>query len=358
MVSDNLNVKQATALYLVFLCSNLLVTYGNLKSGSFALIALIVGAIGFLLPAILYVYILKFRQTVNIYDTVKILFPRTIYIAFSVLLVAVAFIYGCMSLKIFTQMISATALPDTPPILMAVCVCILSAVMIKSGLSVVGKSAFVFFLIIFLSVLSTLLFSLIDCDFENIVGDFEFASIAHDTLYFFCTSFCKTVIFLGAISHISGTNHSKKVIFGGIVIATIIIGLSLLRDLLILGENTIEVLQFPSVIALSTISLYDFLQRIEVISTINMLFCSIIETSVCVYCVCIGISRLCSLSIAKNIAIPIGVVFATASQLFISDNAISVFYYFCIALSVFAIISSVVISIKIKNRDKKKKSFR
>lgn len=358
MVSDNLNIKQATALYGVFLCGNLMVTYGNLQSGSFAPIALIWASIGFLLPALLYVYILKFRRTDNIFDTVKILFPRPIYMAFSILLIISAFIYGCMSLKIFTQMISATALPDTPPILMAVCVCVLSAVMIKSGLSVVGKSAIVFLGVIVFSVLSTFLFSLIDCDFENIVGNFNFGGLVHDAIYFFCTSFCKTLIFLGVISNISGPAHSKKVILGGIVIIILVIGLSMLRDLLILGGNTIKALQFPSVIALSTISLYDFLQRIEVISTINMLFCSIIETSVCVYCVCIGISRLCSLSIAKNIAIPIGVVFATASQLFISDNAISVFYYFCIALSVFAIISSVVISIKIKNRDKKKKSFR
>ena len=358
MVSDKLNIKQATALYGIFLCGNLTVTYGNLQSGSFAPIALIAAAIGFLLPALLYVYILKFRRTDNIFDTVKILFPRPIYIAFSVLLIVSAFIYGCMSLKMFTQMISATALPDTPPIIMAVCVCVLSAVMIKSGLSVVGKSAFLFLSVIILSVLSTCMFSLIDCDFKNVVGDFDFNGIIHDAVYFFCTSFCKTVIFLGVISNISGPAHSKKVILGGVIIVTLAIGFSMVRDLLILGQNTIKVLQFPSFYALSTISLYDFLQRIEVISTINMLFCSIIETAVCIYCVCIGISRLCLVSFAKSIAVPIGLVFAGASQLFIIDDIISAFSRICIALSVFAIVSAVTVCIAIKKHDKKKKSFR
>ena len=166
------------------------------------------------------------------------------------------------------------------------------------------------------------------------------------------------MIFLGVISNISGPAHSKKVILGGIIIVTLVIGLSMLRDLVILGQNTIKVLQFPSYYALSAISLYDFLQRIEVVSTIKMLFCSIIETAVCIYCVCIGISRLCLVSFAKNIAIPIGLVFAGASQLFITDDIISAFSYFCITLSVFVIVSSVVIGGKIKNHNKKKKSLR
>ena len=352
MNSDRLNISQAVSLLCVFLCGNLTVTYGEMKSGGYAPLCFFAAALGGILPAVLYSYILKFRHTNNIFDTVKVLFKKPFFIVFSLILVVLAVIYGSLSLKMFTQMIGATALPDTPPFLLAVCVCFVSAIMVKSGLNVAGKCAFVFLIFLNITVIITGFMTMSNSDLANLYDTFKFDGFIYDFVYFFCGTFCKTIIFLGAVSHIQGGNPAKKVVFFGNLFAVVIVIVMMLRDILTLGSNVCAMLNFPSYYAVSAIKMFDFIQRIEVISTVNMLFCSIIEVAVCIYCACIGISRIAKMPCAKNIALPVGLCFAGISTALNIVDMKSVFFTFAGIFAVFTIFFAVIISLKIKNSDK------
>lgn len=353
MGSDRLNVTQAVSLLCVFLCGNLTVTYGEMLSGGYAPLCFLAAALGGVLPMALYAYILKFRQTGNIYDTVAVLFKKPFFIAFSIILILLAVVYGCLSLKMFTQMIGATALPNTPALLLSFCVCFVSAIMVKSGINVAGKCAFVFLIFVCATLIITSLLTMSDIDFKNLYDVFRFNGFIYDFIYFFCGTFCKTIIFIGAASHIVGTKPVNKVIILGGALAVAIVTITMLRDILTLGSNVCAMLSFPSYYAVSAIKLFDFIQRIEVISTVNMLFCCIIEVAVCIYCVCIGISRLSKVPCAKNVALPVGLCLAGVSASLNIVDIKSVFFWFSICFAVFSVGLALIIALKIKNSDKK-----
>lgn len=348
--SDKLNARQAICLLTIFLIGDLSVSYGAPRSGGFALLSFIAAALGGAIPAALFSYILNFRRGGSLYDTVKICCPLPVFYAFSVVFMLFALICGCFSLNIFTTMINATALPDTPPLLLAVFVCIIAAIMIKSGLSVAGKCAFAFFLFIVSALILSGLLSLPSFEIENLADDFNLGNAAGDALYYFCGTFCKTVLFLGVISHFSG--GAKKVIFSGTAAAAVIVVLSMLRDMMTLGSNVCALVKYPPYYALSAVSAFDFLQRIEVLSTVSMLFCCICSLAVTVYCVCIGISRITGLSCAKNIALPCSLLFAGISCAVRISDIESTYYIFSVFFAAFSLISAIFIAIAVRKKRK------
>ncbi len=316
---NRLNTSQATALLCVFLCSSLGDTNG-MRSGGFAPLALLCAGVGALLPVCVFSFALGKTRSKNIFDSAKQLLPYPIWIVFSVLLILSAVTYASVSLLSFTSFIGVTTLPETPPIIIAIAVCVVSALIVKSGLNTAGKCGQIFLAFIIITTALSAILTLSTGEISSFYDNFRTNDFIRDGVFVFCSSFCKTTIFLGAVSYIKG-NHPKKVVWRSTYGALLIIGATMIRDLATIGSKVCSFIDYPSYYAMSDISVFDFLQRIEVISTINALLFCIIDITVCIFCACIGLSRVSNTTSARDYAMPLGLVIAgiTASVSRFSD---------------------------------------
>lgn len=98
-----------------------------------------------------------------------------------------------------------------------------------------------------------------------------------------------------------------------------------LRNISILG-TMLDILYFPSHVAVSRISIGDFLQRIEITVAIVFVFGAFIKTSVCLLVACIGIGRVFKLSDYRSIVIQTGLLMIYLSY-FVYDSIMLMNYW-------------------------------
>lgn len=351
MNGDKLKTWQASCLLCVLLIGNLSGGYGHFKSVGLIWLSYAAAAVFGGLLAVVYAGIIETRRGRTLCDTVNALFCRPVYLTFTALFTLAAAVYCCFSLDLFTTMTGATSLRETPPLLVAMFISLIGAMLIKSGLSVAGKCSLVFLIIIAFITLFSFVFSVSEFEQSNLISLSAPSGIFSDALYFFCSSFCKTALFAGVVSNISGS--AKKAVLGGVFAAAAIVICSMIRDIAVLGSFVCRDVEYPPYYAMSAVNAFDFLQRTEALGTVVTFFCAVTECAVCLYCVCIGISRLAMVRCAKCLAVPTALLLSAISCAVGYSDIISVFYGFSVVFGVFSVGSALVIFTKSKRSSAK-----
>jgi len=99
----------------------------------------------------------------------------------------------------------------------------------------------------------------------------------------FTYPFGQTIVFAMIFSNISKVKNYKRTFIVGLLIGGGLIVLTVLRNLLVLGSDTVSGLYFHSTMAVSLIRL-GFLQRLEMTVIIVFLVCAFIKVSVAYFC--------------------------------------------------------------------------
>lgn len=321
MYNDVITGRQAVCILSVFLIGSAGITLGSRRAGAMSWLALLCGTAASLLLLWGLSWIIQKQQYRNLFELSRNCCGFVVGNTITVTLILYAILRGVCSVRAFCDMVSVTALPDTPVLFTALCVCAVAAILMKSGLHVTGKCSLVFIILIVLSVAATALLATANMDLTQLMVPAAPANVALDAIDYFTHPFCDAILVLCTFSRIKSGQNRWKLLLGGGALAAGVLLVSVIRDAAVLGSATFAALPYPSYYAVSVINVFDFIQRIEVLRTVTLLFGALVETGVCIYCACMGLSALCHRGFAKGLALPMGLLIAGLSALLFRNTA-------------------------------------
>lgn len=303
---------------------------------------------------VMFVYsrILSFYPGKDLFDILEIIFGKIISKFIQFLYFWFPFFLGALVIRNITDFISIAGLPGTPesiPKLLMVILCIL---VIKDGIEVLGRIVTFILPIVFIIILLETILSFPMYELSNIrpVMYNGFKPILLGAFETFTFPFTETVIFTMVLSSLKSQVSSYKVyymslLFGGLTIIIISV-----RNLLILGNEFVTSLYFPSYSALSVIKYGTFIERIEIAATVAFVFTSFAKISVCMYAATKGFAKFLHLGNYRTMAAPVGLSMALLAGILFENTSefqewgrnISPYYslLFTVILPVFILIAA------------------
>lgn len=132
--------------------------------------------------------------------------------------------------------------------------------------------------------------------------------------------FAETVVFMTFLGYLSDKKNTIKTYISSILIGGFLLLVVAFRNLLLLGFPDLYNIYFPSHYAASLININGFIQRIEVIISINLLFTSFTKIAVCLYASYIGMVKLFNIKNSKNLPFVLSTLMVILSMILYSNT--------------------------------------
>jgi spore germination protein KB len=185
-------------------------------------------------------------------------------------------------------------------------ICIIAVI---SGIEVMGRISAYFLPVLLFIIFSVQLIGTPQLHFNHIkpfLGN-GLLPVMKGGFAVFSFPFAESVILMGVFFSVKTKKSFKKIYLTGTLVAGFLIILLTLRNIMILGELSPK-LYFPAHVAVSRISIGDFLQRIELSVAFNFICGAFIKSSVCLLVSCIGVAKLLKLKDYRSIVIQMGLL--------------------------------------------------
>ncbi|MBU3102036.1 MULTISPECIES: GerAB/ArcD/ProY family transporter [Clostridium] len=314
MKNESISERQATILIILFLMGNsLLIGSGN-QAKQDAWIAIIIAMTWSIILVLMFCRILSLYPGKDLFDILKIVMGKFIGKIISILMIWFAFHSGALILRSFSEFTNTLVFADTPVIIPMVFFTILLVWSLKAGIEVLGRWAEFFSWIVILIVIIVPILSIPQMDIARLkpILSNGVATLLEGAFSSFTFPFGQIVIFTMVFSNISKVKNYKKTFIVGLLVGGGLILLTSLRNLLVLGNETVSGLYFHSTMSVSLIRL-GFLQRLEMTVIIVFLACVFIKVSICIFAVCNGISKVFGFDDHKFIATPVALIMLSFS---------------------------------------------
>ena len=244
---------------------------------------------------------------------------------------------GAIDIRNATEYIQVVSLPETPQYIPAIFIGLLSLYAINAGFSVLATWTKLVLPLIVIMISATFMLAIPQFNYSYIQpilynGWKPVISNGYSLLTF---PFAETVVFMVFLGTLNNNKDTTKIYISGILIGGFLLLIATFRNILLLGFPNLYNIYFPSHYATSLIHINGFVQRIEIIISINLLLCSFIKIAVCLYASCLGIIKLFSLKNIRNISIILCILMIIFSRLIYSDTMemfkfINVYKYYVI----------------------------
>lgn len=263
----------------------------------------------------------------DLFDILQLIYGRILGSIVSTIYILYAFHLGSLVLRNFGEFMNTAGFPETPMLVSLIFMGMLCAVSVRLGIEVIGRFCTALLPLLLSIIAIVLLFSLSAANFEYlkpILGS-GIMPVIKGGFSAFSFPFAETVLFLGVTFSLNTDNSSYKVYLFSIIFAGIIIVIVTIRNIAILG-NLLPMLYFPSHIAVSLISIMDFIQRMELTVVIIFIDGVFVKASICLFVTCRGITRVLKLTDYRSIVIPMGILMVYFSYT-VYDNIMQMSYW-------------------------------
>ncbi|MCB2294027.1 endospore germination permease [Clostridium algoriphilum] len=233
---------------------------------------------------------------------------------------------------------------------------------LKAGIEVLGRWSEFFIWLVILIFLSITIMSIPQMDLNRLkpILNYNLRPLLKGAFSSFTFPFGETIVFTMVFSNISKVKNYKKIFMVSLFIGGGIISIATIRNILILGSKTIARVYFLSPMSISLINLGSMLQRLEMLVAIVFLVCVFVKSSICIFAVCNGISKVFGFDDYKFIATPVSLLMfcfsfsVYKSTMEMSSWAADIYPYYA---SVFQVIIPLIIFIiaEIKSRNSSSK---
>jgi spore germination protein KB len=320
-------------------------------------------AIVMVLPLIvMYARIIKLNPNQTLFDILENLFGKIIGKIMIVLMTWYTIHLGTMVLCNFTNFIQLSSLPETPSLIVAFILLFITIYISRSSITTLGKWSSVVLTLILFVVFITILISTTVMHFDHItpIMNHDFKVILGGAFGDFAYPFAETVLFLCLGCFIRKSDSPYKIYIYGILFGGFVLFLVFLRNLAVLGANTMDAFYFPSFVTARVLQLGDFFTRIEGVIMVNFILAGITKITVCLIVASKGIAKIINVNNYKDLIVPTSLLFlALCSILYKSVfemfSFISVYAIYAIPFQV--IIPLIVwIASEIKNKRNKSKT--
>lgn len=309
MRKERITDKEATCILIIFYIGSSYILGTGSGAKNDAWISGILG-VSLAMPMVLvYARMLVLFPEKGLFDILELLFGKVLGAIITLLYVWYSFHLGALVIRNFGEFFNVAAMPETPlfiPLITLGIVCIVAA---KSGIEVIGRiSAYSIPLILFI-IFSVQLMGIPQWNMSHIKPILAngFSPIVRGGFSTFAFPFAESVVLMGAFFSLKTVKSPYRVYLIGTAIAGILIIVITIRNILVLG-GILPKLYFPSHVAVSRISIGDFLQRIEVTVAVVLIFGVFIKSSICLLVSCLGLAKLFKLHDYRSIVIQTGLL--------------------------------------------------
>jgi len=250
----------------------------------------------------------------DLFDILQIVMGKFIGKIISIVMIWFAFHSGTLVLRVLSEFTNTLVFPDTPVVMPMIFFTILLIWSLKAGIEVLGRWAefFSWVVILIVIIVPILLIPQMDISRLRPILSNGVEPLLKGAFASFTFPFGQTIIFTMVFSNISKIKNYKKTFIVGLLVGGGLILLTSLRNLLVLGSETVSSVYFQSTMAVSLIR-FDFLQRLELTVIIVFLVCIFIKISICIFAVCNGISKVFGFDDHKFIATPVSFLMLSLS---------------------------------------------
>lgn len=201
---------------------------------------------------------------------------------------------GALVIRNFTEFIQTVSFLETPQYIVAIIMGLLAYQVIKVGIGIVGRGANLVGPLVIITILATVLMTINKMDISHIkpILTQSFGKILACSFYSIAFPFGEVVLFTIMMPCLPKGESPYKAYFLSLLIGGALVVIAMLRNLTVLGLATAHTLYFPSYSAVGFINIREFINRIEVLVSGNFIISGLVKISICLYCVCKGLSRM------------------------------------------------------------------
>lgn len=309
MQTERITDKQAICTLIIFyIGSSFILGVGGVAKND-AWISLILG-VSLSIPIVLvYARMLALFPEKGLFDILDLTFGKVLGKIIAVLYIWYTFHLGALVIRNFGEFINTSAMPETPLFVPMLCLGIVSITAVRSGIEVIGRLSALSLPVLLLIIFTVQLMGIPQWHIHYIKPILAngLSPIIKGGLSTFAFPFAESVVLMGVFFSLKTKKSPYKVFLKGTAFAGLLILVITLRNIFILGE-IIPKLYFPAYVAVSRISIGDFLQRIEITVAVIFIFGVFIKSSICLLVSSIGIAKLFHLHDYRSIVIHNGLL--------------------------------------------------
>lgn len=314
MINDKISGKQFVNIMIVFTMGSSLVTGGCMKAKQDSWIGLLI-AVALAVPAMfLFARINELAPKKNIYDLSYILYGKVGGAILTFLFSFFALSLGTLVIRNFTEYIQVVALAETPKIVNAICMGVIAYLTVRCGIEILGRGNVFVLPIVLGAILFTVVLSYKDADYMNLLPVLEHKkNIIECSTNMLAFPFLETVVFLAIFPFVETKTKPVKLYLISLAIASFMILILMIRNMLVLGFPLAESIYFPTYTTTGIIQIKEIITRIEVIISASFIILGLVKVSICLFACCKGYAKLFNIGNYRKTSIPLILIMVLAS---------------------------------------------
>lgn len=361
MGKEVISNRQGIAIMTLFIMGSTLILGIGSDAKQDAWLSVILAVIPATLVMTIYARILSLFPEKNLFAILNSVFGKIAGRILALIYVWYAFHLGVLVLRNFQEFIKVVAFPETPEFVPIMLMGILCIWIVKEGIEVLGRFSQLVIIILSFIIIAIFVLCMRDADFNNLRPFLYngFKPVLNSAFSVFSFPLAETVLFMAAFNFSKKRNSPFKVYYYALAIGTLFVLIIAIRNILVLGADFIEQTYFPSYVAVSLISIGDFLQRIESTVSVVLLFGGFVKISVCLLSACKGVDYIFKIGNYRQIVAPVGLLmmitscFIYQSVMEMFEWAFKIYKYYAFPFQVILpIIIWIAAEIKVKKQSK------
>lgn len=357
MISDT----QAVSLVTLFIFGSTLVmgTGGQAKTDVW--IAVFLSIIISVPVLMMYSRILSRFPGMDLFDILENVFGKYPGKLISVAFIWYSFHLGALVLRNFGEFMNTVGLPETPKLVPIIMFAIICAIGVKCGIETLAKCSSHFLIVVYFLLILLALLTIPNMKAENLLPIMYdgFKPVMQGAFSAFSFPFGELVIFMMVFDSLKSKNSSLKAYLTALALGGFIVLFTTIRNVVVLGTETIGSVYFPSYTAISRVNIGNFLQRLEISVSIVFLLSGFIKISICLLAAAKGVTKLFGFKDYRLLVIPVGLLMVNLAYIVYGDImemyewAVYIYPYYAFPFQV-VLPLIILIAVEIKTRLQKK----
>ncbi|NLY74868.1 MAG: endospore germination permease [Firmicutes bacterium] len=278
-------------------------------AGHDAWFATIIGALESMVWVLIFTTLARRFPDQTIVEIMEVVFGPFLGKALAVCFVWYSFHLCSLVIGNFTDFFTTVVMPETPCIVFAVSLVLVSAFAVHNGLEVIARCGLVLLPIAVFLIISTIFLELNQLDLKNFLPFLEtpwprLLKTAHNIAVF---PFGETVIFGMIFPYLNQPRDGRSRTVLGILLAAFILTLLYLRSIGVLGA-TRSIATYPALEAVKLIKVPFLNIRFEIIVIINFLTLGFLKITTLHYSTVLGLAQIFKFRALRPLIIPVGIL--------------------------------------------------
>lgn len=326
MEKEIISNKQGVTLLIMFILGSSLILSPGRNVGRDAWIAILFAM--FISVPMLYIYtrLITVSPGRDFYDLQKILFGKVVGTVTTLLFALFSLHLGSMILRNFSEFIQAVSFPETPQFFTLIVMGTLCIFGAKCGIEVLARWSSFIFPVFFLAVIFLITFSIPNAELSNVKPILYngLDPVVKSSIPIFAFPFAEVVLFTTLFNSLHNKKSTYKIFLIGTVVAGIMLSAVSVRNIAVLGAESIASYYFPTYNAISVISISSFFDRFEILVAVMFILSGFLKAAVCLYSASKGFSKIFNVNQYSEFAAPLGILMFTAAS-FAYENIMEMF---------------------------------